>query len=65
MLYQTNTEPYRKDKISNNRLYEGDTHFIFSLFVSRVESIILRERDDTVEKLTRMSLEQLRADGQH
>ncbi len=62
ILYQTNTEPYKIDKFSNNTPYKEDSKPIFCLFVSRVESIILKERDDTVEKLTRMSLEQLKAD---
>ena len=52
VLYQTNTDPYKIE----------DPKALFGLFVSRVESIILKEREDTVEKLTRMSLEQLKAD---
>ena len=59
-LYQTYTEPYKVDKILDNKHYKEDPGSVFSLFVSRVESIILKERDDTVEKLTRMSLEQLK-----
>lgn len=53
ILFQTSTEPY------NLKLAEEDTKVLFRLFVSRVEAIILRERDDTVEKITRMSLEQI------
>jgi len=55
ILFQTNTEPY-----SFNLPIE-DNNAMFRLFVSRVESIILKERDDTVEKMTRMSLEQMKA----
>jgi hypothetical protein len=54
ILFQTNTEPY------NFRSPAEDSNAIFRLLVSRVESIILKERDDTVEKITRMSLEQMK-----
>jgi hypothetical protein len=54
ILFQTNTEPY------NSKSTSQDSNAIFRLFVSRVESIILKERDDTVEKITRMSLEQMK-----
>ncbi len=42
ILFQTNTEPY-------NFKSTEDSNAIFRLFVSRVESIILKERDDMVE----------------
>jgi hypothetical protein len=54
ILFQTNTEPYDVKSSAEN------SNAIFRLFVSRVESIILKERDDTVEKITRMSLEQMK-----
>jgi hypothetical protein len=54
ILFQTNTEPY-DFKSQNN-----DGSAVFRLFVSRVESIILKERDDTIEKITRISLEKLK-----
>jgi hypothetical protein len=53
ILFQTNTEPY------NFKSPSEDNSGIFHLLVSRVESAILKERDDTVEKMTRMSLEQM------
>ena len=54
ILFQTNTEPY------NFKTPSDDSRAVFRLLVSRAESIILKERDDTVEKMTRMSLEQMR-----
>jgi Protein of unknown function (DUF4231) len=54
ILFQTNTEPY---SIKSSM---EDSSAIFRLLVSRSESIILKERDDTVEKMTRMSLEQMK-----
>jgi hypothetical protein len=55
MLFQTGSEPYHV------QLSNGEESFIYRLFVSRVESIILRERDDTVEKMTRISLENIKS----
>lgn len=55
ILFQTNTEPY------NFKSQREDSIDIFRLLVSRVESIILKERDDTIEKITRMSLDQVNA----
>jgi hypothetical protein len=53
ILFQANAEPYYSDsKVQSNT-------DMFRLFVNRVESIILKERDDTVEKITRMSLQQM------
>ena len=54
ILFQTHTEPY------NFRSLKTDGSDPFRLLVSRAESIILKERDDTVEKMTRMSLEQMK-----
>jgi Protein of unknown function (DUF4231) len=54
ILFQTNTEPY------NFKSQKEDSIDIFRLLVSRVESIILKERDDTVEKITRISLDQVK-----
>ena len=54
ILFQTNTEPY-DFKSQNN-----DSSAVFRLLVSRVESIILKERDDTIEKITRISLENMK-----
>jgi len=55
ILFQTNTEPY------NFKSQKEDSIDVFRLLVSRVESIILKERDDTVEKVTRISLDQVKA----
>ena len=55
ILFQTNTAPYNIAHLS------VDCNAMFRLLVSRVESIILKERDDTVEKITRMSLEQIKS----
>ena len=54
ILFQTKTEPYFNESSAEN------SKAMFRLFVSRVESIILKERDDTIEKITRMSLEQMK-----
>jgi hypothetical protein len=54
MLFQTSTEPY------NAIVSAGNPEAIYQLFVSRVESTILKERDDTIEKVTRMSLDQIK-----
>jgi len=57
ILYQTNTEPYK----NLNGVPVKPSDYLFTLFVSRVESIILKERDDTIEKITRLSLDQLKS----
>jgi Protein of unknown function (DUF4231) len=54
ILFQTMTEPY------NIQSPTDDNSALFRLFVSRVESTILKERDETVEKMTRISLEQIK-----
>jgi hypothetical protein len=54
ILFQTKTEPYFFN------VAVGEDKALFRLLVSRVESIILKERDDTIEKITRMSLEQMK-----
>jgi len=55
ILFQTNTEPYDFKSQKND-----ENNAVFRLLVSRVESIILKERDDTIEKITRISLEKVR-----
>lgn len=54
MLYQTRSEPYAlKDQGASEEA-------VFHLLVSRVESLIQQEREETLQKITQMSLDKIR-----